>query len=153
MIPTTANLNRLYSPYSSAVNQLPWLQSIASLFARLYLANVFFSAGLTKLRDWGTTLFLFEEEYAVPLLPYELAAWLGTAAELVLPVLLVVGLATRFTAIGLFVFNIVAVISLAEIAPAALYLHVIWGLLLAQLALYGSGKISADHGIRKWLGN
>ena len=89
----------------------------------------------------------------MPLLPYELAAWLGTAAELVLPVLLVVGLATRFTAIGLFVFNIVAVISLAEIAPAALYLHVIWGLLLAQLALYGSGKISADHGIRKWLGN
>ena len=153
MIPTTANLNRLYSPYSSAVNQLPWLQSIASLFARLYLANVFFSAGLTKLRDWDTTLFLFEEEYAVPLLPYELAAWLGTAAELVLPVLLVVGLATRFTAIGLFVFNIVAVISLAEIAPAALYLHVIWGLLLAQLALYGSGIISADHGIRKWLGN
>ena len=153
MIPTTANLNRLYSPYSSAVNQLPWLQSIASLFARLYLANVFFSAGLTKLRDWDTTLFLFEEEYAVPLLPYELAAWLGTAAELVLPVLLVVGLATRFTAIGLFVFNVVAVVSLAEIAPAALYLHVIWGLLLAQLALYGGGKISADHRIRKWLGN
>ena len=80
----------------------------------------------------------------MPLIPFELAAYLGTIGELVLPVLLVLGFFTRFTALGLFIVNYVAVISLVEIAPAALYLHYIWGLLLAQIIIYGAGVASID---------
>ena len=132
----------------------PYLESVHSLtaiIARLYISQVFFMAGLTKISDWDTTLFLFEEEYSVPFLNYELAAWLGTAGELILPVLLISGLVTRFTAIGLFVVNLVAVISLAEIAPAALYLHIIWGILLTQLIVYGGGKLALDQLIAKFV--
>jgi uncharacterized membrane protein YphA (DoxX/SURF4 family) len=95
------------------------LQPLALLAARLFVAQVFFLSGLTKLRDWDTTLALFADEYHVPLLPPEAAAWLGTGGELVLPVLLALGLFGRFGALGLFVVNAVAVLSLAEIAPAA----------------------------------
>jgi putative oxidoreductase len=126
-----------------------YLQPIALLMARFYVAWVFFSAGLTKIKDWESTLFLFEEEYFVPFLPFELAAYLGTFAELFFPVLLVIGLATRFASVSLFMVNIVAVISLEEIAPAALYLHVLWGLLMLQAILWGAGKLSADHLLKK----
>lgn len=137
-----------------AMRVLPWtqrtiralesLQPPALLAARLYVANAFFSSGLTKLRDWDTTLALFADEYHVPLLPTELAAVLGTGGELVLPVLLALGLAGRFAAAGLFVVNLVAVISLAEIAPAALQQHQFWGSLLLGLLLWGPGRWSAD---------
>ena len=110
------------------------LQPAAALLARLYVAQVFFLSGLTKLRDWDTTVALFTDEYHVPLLPPAAAALLGTVGELVLPVLLVLGLAGRLPALGLFVVNAVAVISLSEIAPAALQQHVLWGTLLAGLA-------------------
>lgn len=124
-------------------------QPIAALAARLYVAYAFFLSGLTKLRDWGTTVSLFTDEYKVPFLPPEIAAAMGTAGELVLPVLLVLGLGGRFAALGLSVVNVVAVISLSEIAPAALQQHVTWGVLLAALALYGCGKLSLDHWLVK----
>ena len=90
------------------------LQPLAALAARVYVAQVFFLSGLTKLRDWGTTVALFTDEYKVPLLSPTVAAVLGTAGELVLPVLLVLGLVGRFSAIGLFVVNAVAVIALIK---------------------------------------
>ncbi|CAM3609107.1 DoxX family protein [Parendozoicomonas haliclonae] len=120
------------------------LQPLALLAARLYVGWVFFASGLTKIDDWETTLFLFELEYAVPLLSPEVAAWLGTAGELILPVLLFAGLLTRFSALGLSVVNVVAVISLAEIAPAALALHILWGVILGINILWGAGKLSLD---------
>ncbi len=86
-----------------AIAGLEALQPLALLAARLYLAQVFFLAGLSKLRDWDITLALFADEYQVPLLPSELAAWLGTGGELVLPVLLALGLFGRFAALGLFI--------------------------------------------------
>ena len=116
------------------------LQTPAALLARLYMAQVFFLSGLTKLRDWGTTVALFQDEYKVPLLPPELAAYLGTTGEIVLPVLLALGLLGRVPALGLSVVNVIAVLSLAEIAPAALQQHITWGVLLAALAVFGSGK-------------
>lgn len=125
------------------------LQSLAALAARAYVAQVFFLSGLTKLRDWGTTVALFTDEYKVPLLSPTAAAVLGTAGELVLPVLLVLGLAGRFSAIGLFVVNGVAVIALAEIAPAALQQHILWGVLLAALAIYGMGAWSVDRWLKR----
>jgi len=138
-------VNQLFSFYQKTVNGLTSLHSAVVLAARVYVAQVFFSAGLTKIQDWETTLFLFEEEYHVPFISFELAAYLGTIGELVFPILLFVGLLTRFSALALSVVNVVAVISLAEIAPAALYLHVLWGLLLAQIAIYGSGFLSLDR--------
>jgi putative oxidoreductase len=124
------------------------LQPAAALLARLYVARVFFASGLTKLRDWDTTVALFSEEYHVPLLPPEVAAYLGTAGELGLPVLLALGMGGRFAALGLCVVNAVAVVSLSEIAPAALEQHVTWGVLLAALAIFGSGRWALDT----WVG-
>jgi putative oxidoreductase len=137
-------MSKFYQGYLTKVDKIVTAHSWVALLARLYIAKIFFLAGLTKVQDWDTTLFFFEEEYQVPLIPFELAAYLGTVGELVLPVLLVLGFFTRFTALGLFIVNYVAVISLVEIAPAALYLHYIWGILLVQLIVYGAGVASID---------
>ena len=150
MKPTTLiqTLARLALSVAQALN---FLQPVAALLARLYVAQVFFLSGLTKIRDWDITLMLFMDEYKVPLLPPALAAVMGTAGELVLPVLLVVGLGGRFAALGLSVVNVVAVLSLAEIAPAAMQQHVFWGALLAGIAIYGPGRLAVDHWlVRRW---
>ena len=124
------------------------LKNPALLLARLYVGSVFFMAGLTKIRDWDTTLALFGDEYHVPFLSPTVAAIMGTGGELVLPVLLVLGFFGRFAALGLFVMNIVAVVSLSEIAPAALQQHQFWGSLLAGLAIWGVGAWSVDSRFR-----
>jgi putative oxidoreductase len=136
---------RLVSLFDVGASFLDRFQPLAALLARLYVAQVFFLSGLTKLRDWSVTLFLFQEEYKVPFLSPEVAAAMGTAGELALPVLLVLGLGGRFAALGLSVVNVAAVASLSEIAPAALQQHITWGILLAALAIYGCGKWTADH--------
>jgi len=134
----------VFAHAARAVRALESLQPPAQLLARLYLAKVFLLSGLTKVRDWDTTLALFMDEYHVPLLPPELAAWLGTGAELVLPVLLALGLGGRLAALGLFVLNAVAVVSLMDVADAALQQHVFWGCLLVALVLWGPGRWSID---------
>jgi len=123
---------------------LPWLQAPAQLAARVFVGKAFFLSGLTKIADWDTTLALFQDEYHVPLLPPELAAVAGTCGELALPVLLVLGLGGRFAAAGLSVMNVVAVLSLAEIADAALAQHQFWGALLLALVLWGPGRLALD---------
>lgn len=132
---------------------LALLAPAADLLLRLWVANVFFKSGLTKIRSWDSTLHLFSGEcdwcYQVPLLPPVLAAYLGTGAELILPVLLVLGLGGRLAAAALFVFNIVALISLPEVRPVDLINHQLWGLMLLFPILYGPGKISVDHFIRR----
>ena len=144
MNPSPTPLQRGLALWQRVTQALDLAQPAAAMAARVYLAQAFFLAGLTKLRDWETTILLFTEEYRVPLLSPQLAAISGTAGELVLPVLLLLGLAGRFAALGLSVVNVVAVISLAEIAPAALQQHITWGVLLAALAIYGLGKWSLD---------
>ena len=143
-MPSTSTTARLWSLGERAIAALETLQPLAQLLARLYVAQVFFLSGLTKLRDWDVTLALFQDEYHVPLLDPVAAAWLGTGGEIVLPVLLALGLAGRFAAAGLTVQNVVAVASLAEIAPAALQQHQFWGSLLALLLLWGPGRWSLD---------
>jgi putative oxidoreductase len=118
---------------------------------RWYVAMIFFKSGLTKIQSWSSTVSLFEYEYNVPLLPPEVAAWLATAAELVLPVLLVFGMMTRPAALGLFILNVVAALSLAQTdfaSAAGAKDHVIWGIMLAVIFVFGSGFVSLD----KWLG-
>lgn len=147
MTTTTSSLQKILGLWQRFSAALDLLQPVAALAARLYVGQVFFLSGLTKLRDWDTTVALFTDEYKVPLLSPGAAAFMGTAGELVLPVLLVLGLAGRFSALGLFVVNAVAVIALSEIAPAALQQHIFWGALLAGLAIYGPGAWSLD----RWL--
>ena len=142
---------KLWTLSELGIRGLNALQPLAQLVARWYVAAVFFRSGLTKLDDWETTLDLFMEEYHVPLLNPTVAAYLGTGAELVLPVLLVLGLGGRFAAAGLFVLNAVAVVSLMDVAPAAFQQHLFWGSLLAALLLWGPGRWSVDRFASPWL--
>lgn len=120
------------------------LKPLLLLGFRLYIAKVFFDSGMTKIQSWSTTLDLFRYEYSVPLLPPELAAWLGTAAELSLPVFLAFGLLTRPAALALFIFNIVAATSYPDISPAGEWQHVMWGVMLAVIFVFGPERISLD---------
>lgn len=147
--PTATPLVLLRQGHALLVRVLEALQPLAQLAARLYVAKVFFLSGLTKLRDWDTTVALFTDEYQVPLLPPELAALLGTFGETALPVLLVLGLGGRIAALGLSVVNVVAVLSLPDMPEPAFMLHVYWGSLLAALALWGPGKWSVDAWITR----
>lgn len=132
-----------------------WLNAAApvgDLLLRLWVAWAFWVSGLTKIQSWDSTLYLFENEYAVPLLPPELAAYAGTFAELVFPVLLALGLGARFAAFALWVFNWVAVLSYPDLGAAGLEQHKVWGLMLLVSLLHGPGAISLDHLIRRrWL--
>ncbi|RTZ64677.1 MAG: DoxX family protein [Aquificaceae bacterium] len=111
---------------------------------RLYLAQVFFMSGLTKIKTWSTTLSLFEYEYNVPILPPQIAAYMATAGELILPAALVLGLFNRPAALGLFILNLVAAISYPDISTAGMKDHIIWGTMLAVLFTFGPGTLSID---------
>jgi putative oxidoreductase len=134
-----------------------FLELPASLFdlaIRVYVADVFFKSGLTKIEDWDKTVFLFEELYRVPFLPPAAAAGLGTFGEIVFPPLLALGLGARFAAAALFVVNATAVVSYWQVIgqnPAALGSHVLWGALLLVTLLHGPGKLALDHWIERWL--
>ena len=124
---------------------LDFIAPALDLGIRLWVANVFWKSGLTKLQSWDTTVALFESEYHVPLLSPEFAATLGTATELTFPVLLALGLAGRFSAFVLFAFNIVAVISYPDLNEVGLKDHLYWGILLLVTLLHGPGRLSLDH--------
>lgn len=117
---------------------------------RLFLANVFFKSGLVKIQSWDSTLYLFRDEYHVPLLPPDLAAYLATSGELGLSVLLVFGLFGRFAALGLSILNAVAAYSYYDqLSEAGRNQHLYWGLLLAVLLLHGVGRWSLDTWLEK----
>lgn len=134
--------------YGNAAQLIDRLQPLFALALRVYVARVFFLSGLTKLHDWNITLALFQNEYHVPVIPPAVAAVLGTSAELGLPILLFAGLGTRFAAMALFVFNIVAATSYPDLSAAGIKDHVLWGALLLVTFFYGPGKLSLDH----WFG-
>lgn len=136
---------KIINLYNLIFGKIDLLQPIALLAARFYVAWVFFKAGLTKLRDWESTLLLFEYEYAVPVLNFEVAAYLATFGEIVLPIMLVLGIFGRKAALGLFIVNYVAVISLEDMPAAALNEHILWGALMVLVAVWGAGKLSLDH--------
>jgi putative oxidoreductase len=131
--------------YSAAARLVDTLQPVLLLAFRLYVARVFFMSGLTKIHDWSITVALFTDEYHVPVLPPAIAALMGTATELSIPVLLTLGLATRFGAFVLFFFNIIAVVSYASLPDIAVKDHYLWGVLILVVFIFGPGKISLDH--------
>lgn len=121
-----------------------WITPVFDLALRVYVAEVFFRSGWLKIADWSSTLNLFDYVYKVPVLPPHLAAVMGTAGELALPVLLVLGLAGRFAAASLFVTNLVAAVSFPDISDLGLQDHWLWGALLLVTFFHGPGMISLD---------
>lgn len=120
------------------------LSSPVLLLFRLYVAQIFFNSGLIKLSNFGSTVALFENEYQVPVLSPMIAAVTGTGAELVLPVLLALGIGSRFTGVAFFVFNLVAALSYPDISDAGIKDHMLWGAILAVIATVGPGWIAVD---------
>jgi putative oxidoreductase len=132
------------------------LQPLLLLAARLYVAFIFFRAGMIKLEDWGATLALFRDEYSVPLLPPALAAYVGAFGETFFPILIALGLAGRFGAAALFMVNVMAVVSYPQLftfeCPAGIDSHYYWGSILLMLVAFGPGRISLDAMILGRLG-
>lgn len=125
------------------------LQPLVALGTRLWVCDVFLRSARQKLMTWDSTVSLFESEYRVPVLSPYVAAVLGTFGEIFFPVLLLLGLAGRVGALGLFFVNAVAFYSyrhvLLEGCQAGAMQHWLWGFMLLILAVYGPGKISLDY--------
>jgi putative oxidoreductase len=145
------NLSRIIRFYYTASHWPEYLAPVLDLGLRLYLANVFFKSGLTKVKNWDSTLYLFNDVYHVPVLPPEWAATMAASAELGLSILLVIGLLGRFSAAGLFILNFVAVISYADLSEAGINQHISWGILLGVLLIISRGKWSLDAWLEKRL--
>ncbi|MGU7779190.1 DoxX family protein [Burkholderia sp. PU8-34] len=145
-------LQKAIELHRAARKALDFVTPALDLGVRVLIGLVFFQSGLTKIASWSTTLVLFQSEYTVPLLPPAVAAYLGAAAELGFPIFLVLGLGTRYAAFGLFVFNIVAVISYPGLGEVGLMDHKYWGLFLLVTLLHGPGRLSLDYLIGRWLG-
>jgi putative oxidoreductase len=131
-----------------------WFEPLAYFGIRAWLFKVFFSSGWQKYTAWETTKTLFETEYQVPYLKPITAAVLGTGAEILFPVLLLLGLGARLPALGLFILNIVAVISYSDflLKPeniCALKDHIAWGFMILVILVSGHSKISIDHLFRQ----
>jgi len=142
---------RLVAPI---IKGLEFLSPLIDLGVRLWVARVFWNSGVESLRDWEMTVDLFTNEFHVPLLSPLMAAVLGTGVELIFPVFLALGLAGRFSAGVLFIFNIMAVVSYPALNEVGLKDHIYWGILLLVSLLHGPGRISIDHLIRRrWMGD
>jgi len=144
------SLESATKPLAHLARLLDPLQSVIALGTRWYVSWQFLKSGWLKVSDWSGTLDLFRHEYHVPLLPPVLAAVTGAFGELFFSILLVLGVAGRVGPLGLFAVNLMAVISyrqvlLAEGYEAALWQHILWGFMLAMLAVYGLGSITVDR--------
>ncbi|MDX1431467.1 MAG: DoxX family protein [Gammaproteobacteria bacterium] len=133
--------------------------SLIAFLGRFSIAAVFWKSGQTKVENFAidivsgtfhlgipklspSAVYLFKEEYKLPLLPPELAATLAATAEHVFPTLLLIGLATRFSALGLLVMTLVIQIF---VYPDAYPTHGVWATVLLYLIARGAGVVSLDH--------
>jgi putative oxidoreductase len=136
----------------SVVNALNFAAPVVDLLIRFWVAKVFWLSGLSKIQSVDSTLLLFQYEYHVPVLSPAVAAYSSMFSELTFSILLLLGLAGRFSAGVLFFVNFVAVISYPALMEAGRQEHYLWGLLLLVLIFHGPGKLSLDHFIAKWFG-
>jgi putative oxidoreductase len=128
-------------------------ETLVSTPARVFMAMTFWLSGRTKvdglLEVNRTAFFLFEHEYALPLISHRLAAYLTAYAEHLFPILLIVGLASRLSAAGLLVMT--AAIQFF-VYPNAWATHLLWASLLAFIVFKGPGALSVDHYLRRRFG-
>jgi len=143
-------MNKLIKLYQSAVGKMhTFFTPLLLLFTRLWVASIFLKSGYLKITTWDSTLYLFEEEYQVPFVPWEMAAYLGTAAELILPVFMILGLLTRPMAVALFMVNVTAVISYPVLWDGGFFDHQLWGAMILMNIVWGAGTLSVDHLLKK----
>lgn len=127
-------------------------QSFVSLAARVFPAAVFWISGETKVEGWhlkDSAIALFKEEYALPLIDPVVAAHLAAFAEHFFPILLVLGLASRFAALAL--LGMTAVIEIF-VYPDAWPTHGIWATCFLVVIARGAGVLSLDHLIARYFG-
>jgi putative oxidoreductase len=133
----------------AALNRIPyWL---IALGARVFPAAVFWQSGQTKVAGWHlkpSAIALFASEYRLPVIDPTAAAYLSAFGEHVLPVLLVLGLATRFAAAGLLLMT--AIIEIF-VYPDAWPTHGVWATCFLLLIARGPGEVSIDHLIARHL--
>jgi putative oxidoreductase len=118
-----------------------------ALITRISIAAVFWRSGQTKLEGWrisDSAILLFKDEYKLPVIDPTLAAYLATIAEHAFPILLVLGLATRFAALALLIMTLVIEIF---VYPDAWPTHGTWAACFLILMTQGPGRISLDHWI------
>jgi len=137
----------LFEQGAGFLNRIPY--SALVLFARAATFSVFFRSGLVKLSDWNATLQLFENEYRVPVIPPHIAAYMSASMELGLSTLVLVGLFTRFSALGL--LGMVLVIQ-TFVYPMAWPDHIQWLAFMVFIVCWGPGKISLDHLLGRFFG-
>jgi putative oxidoreductase len=147
-MPST-KLNPFVVLIEKVISGINFVSPLLDLIIRVWVARVFWNSGTQKIQSWDSTLELFQWEYSVPFLRYDVAAYLATGAELVAPILLVLGLATRFGALSLFILNFVAAISYPDINIAGIKDHMLWGTMLAVTFFHGPGRLSADYFLQR----
>ncbi len=129
---------------------LAWLDrfphTVLAIPLRLALATVFWNSAMAKLANWESALYLFREDYNVPLIPAEPAAYVAVSIELVAPVLLMLGLATR--PVALVLLGMTTLIQVF-VYPQAWPTHIQWAAMLLVLLARGPGKLSIDWLIRR----
>ncbi len=123
-----------------------------NLFFRVWMAKIFFDSSRTKVADGfldlsDTAIMLFQEEYSVPLLDPEIAAYMALYTETFLAIFLIIGFATRLSALTLLGMTLVIQVF---VYPGAWTDHLTWTVMLSFLILRGAGAISCDHVIRKY---
>jgi len=146
-------INTLHSPVTKINGLLSSLQSPVLLLFRGWVAYAFFNSGMQKVSTWNDeygVMYLFKEEYNVPFLNPVIAAYLATAGELILPVFILLGVASRLSSFALFILNIVAVVSyyavLAKVGQVTP--HIFWGSMMLVVMVFGPGYFSVDHWIK-----
>jgi putative oxidoreductase len=140
-------LTGLYLRVAGGLDRVSW--SFLVIPMRIAAFSVFWRSGSVKLDDWAGTLSLFHDEYKVPVLPPEFAAYMATAMELGCSTLILIGLATRFAALGL--IGMIAVIQ-TFVYPMAWPDHIQWLAFLLPIVMRGAGRFSVDAGIARALG-
>jgi putative oxidoreductase len=116
--------------------------SLLELGMRVAVGATFFKSGMNKFQSFDTAIELFREEYRLPLLPPEIAAYLGTAVELSAPVLLVLGVFARFGAAALLVMTLTIQFL---VYPGNWPEHLMWASILAYVVTRGPGRLSIDR--------
>jgi len=119
---------------------------VLQFFFRFTIAAVFWKSGLTKIASWFSTVALFTNEYRVPVLPPEVAAYMAATIELTCPVLLVFGLATRLATLPMLGMTFVIE---TFVYPEDWLEHLTWATTLLFILTRGPGPISLDHFIAK----
>jgi uncharacterized membrane protein YphA (DoxX/SURF4 family) len=125
--------------YQGFIYTMQALSPAMLLALRLWIAHVFWVSGVLKATNWDNTLTLFMYEHPVPFLPTQLAAVLGTSFEILCPILLSLGLATRLATLPLIAMTLVINFTYLEATE-----HYYWLMILGVLLTNGAGRISVD---------